>query len=376
MGFRLRKSINLGGGFKINLSKSGIGYSWGIPGLRFTKMANGKQRTTYSIPGTGLSYIEENGNNKKSDKKEVSQTLTKDNSNTEQISSIHIEETSYMTEFLDNINKFKKNDLITKTIIIILAIFLTVALQQEIFLLLGFFTFIFYLTYRNKKLLININYDFDEYNTTFFEKHDKFFLELISCDRLWIVKSKTFNNDFKRNAGAYTDVSRALLATSKKSPYYLNTNVNCYYFSYENTSIYFLPDRVILESNGKTIVSDLNDFKFEFGETTFIESETTTKDSEITSYTWKYVNKNGSPDKRFKNNYQLPICNYGTISIKDNSYTNISILASSLAKTKQAKIYYKELENHCNKIYKYCPNCNQQISVEANFCKYCGSKQN
>lgn len=25
MGFRMRKSINLGGGFKINLSKSGIG---------------------------------------------------------------------------------------------------------------------------------------------------------------------------------------------------------------------------------------------------------------------------------------------------------------------------------------------------------------
>lgn len=28
MGFRYRKSINLGGGFRINLSKSGIGYSW------------------------------------------------------------------------------------------------------------------------------------------------------------------------------------------------------------------------------------------------------------------------------------------------------------------------------------------------------------
>lgn len=28
MGFRYRKSINLGGGFRINLSKSGIGYSY------------------------------------------------------------------------------------------------------------------------------------------------------------------------------------------------------------------------------------------------------------------------------------------------------------------------------------------------------------
>lgn len=33
MEFRYRKSINLGGGFRINLSKSGIGYSWGTKGL-------------------------------------------------------------------------------------------------------------------------------------------------------------------------------------------------------------------------------------------------------------------------------------------------------------------------------------------------------
>ena len=33
MEFRYRKSINLGGGFRINLSKSGIEYSWGTKGL-------------------------------------------------------------------------------------------------------------------------------------------------------------------------------------------------------------------------------------------------------------------------------------------------------------------------------------------------------
>ena len=59
MGFRFRKSINLGGGVRINLSKSGIGYSFGVPGLRYTKSANGRTRKTYSIPGTGLSYVDE-----------------------------------------------------------------------------------------------------------------------------------------------------------------------------------------------------------------------------------------------------------------------------------------------------------------------------
>ena len=56
MGFRFRKSKNLGGGFRLNMSKSGLGGSWGVKGFRVTKKANGGFRTTTSIPGTGISY--------------------------------------------------------------------------------------------------------------------------------------------------------------------------------------------------------------------------------------------------------------------------------------------------------------------------------
>ena len=66
MGLRFRKSINLGGGFKINLSKSGIGYSWGVKGFRATKTARGTTRRTASIPGTGISYVSESGKKKRS----------------------------------------------------------------------------------------------------------------------------------------------------------------------------------------------------------------------------------------------------------------------------------------------------------------------
>ena len=59
MGFRFRKSINLGHGVRVNISKSGIGYSVGSPGLRVTKTAKGRVRTTTSVPGTGISYVSE-----------------------------------------------------------------------------------------------------------------------------------------------------------------------------------------------------------------------------------------------------------------------------------------------------------------------------
>lgn len=64
MGLRFRKSFKAGP-FRINLSKSGVGYSVGTKGFRVTKKANGGVRTTASIPGTGISYINDT-NSKKS----------------------------------------------------------------------------------------------------------------------------------------------------------------------------------------------------------------------------------------------------------------------------------------------------------------------
>ena len=65
MGLRFRKSINLGGGAKINFSKSGVGYSIGTKGARITKKANGGSKTTLSVPGTGISYVKESKDKRK-----------------------------------------------------------------------------------------------------------------------------------------------------------------------------------------------------------------------------------------------------------------------------------------------------------------------
>ena len=61
MGFRFRKSIVMGP-FRVNVSKSGLGWSVGAPGARYTRLANGRTRITTSIPGTGVSWVEESKN--------------------------------------------------------------------------------------------------------------------------------------------------------------------------------------------------------------------------------------------------------------------------------------------------------------------------
>lgn len=63
MGWNFRKSVNLGGGLRLNFSKSGVGISGGVKGFRVSSNSRGK-RLYASIPGTGLYYTKSLGKGK------------------------------------------------------------------------------------------------------------------------------------------------------------------------------------------------------------------------------------------------------------------------------------------------------------------------
>ena len=54
MGIRFRKSINLGGGLRLNFNKKSAGLSFGTKGARFSVNSDGRKTTSFGIPGTGL----------------------------------------------------------------------------------------------------------------------------------------------------------------------------------------------------------------------------------------------------------------------------------------------------------------------------------
>lgn len=55
MGFRYRKSLNFGP-FRVNLSRSGLGYSVGGRGFRAGVDSRGRTYTNLGLPDTGVSY--------------------------------------------------------------------------------------------------------------------------------------------------------------------------------------------------------------------------------------------------------------------------------------------------------------------------------
>ena len=55
MGWSFRKSFKAGP-FRVNVGKSGVGYSVGGRGFRTGVRASGRRYTSMSVPGTGLRY--------------------------------------------------------------------------------------------------------------------------------------------------------------------------------------------------------------------------------------------------------------------------------------------------------------------------------
>ncbi len=67
MGFRLQRSIRLGKFVRLNISKSGVGFSAGVRGLRVSHGPSGTHFTA-GLPGTGLSYRKKIGGGTKKKK--------------------------------------------------------------------------------------------------------------------------------------------------------------------------------------------------------------------------------------------------------------------------------------------------------------------
>lgn len=65
MALRMRKSINLGGGVRMNVSKKSVGLSAGTRGARYSVNTSGRRTRTIGVPGTGVSHVTSTQSGKK-----------------------------------------------------------------------------------------------------------------------------------------------------------------------------------------------------------------------------------------------------------------------------------------------------------------------
>lgn len=106
---------------------------------------------------------------------------------------------------------------------------------------------------------------------------------------------------------------------------------------------------VIPRADGAFALVDLRDLETEVSTTAFHEEEGVPSDSMVIGSTWAKTNKDGSPDRRFRENYQIPICRYGRIGFRSESGLTEEYMFSNsdaaYAFVAAVKAYQKALTN-------------------------------
>jgi hypothetical protein len=73
------------------------------------------------------------------------------------------------------------------------------------------------------------------------------------------------------------------------------------------------------------------------GRTRFVEQDAVPSDAQVVDQTWRYVNRNGGPDRRFNNNRQIPIVLYAELHLTSPRGLNIVVESSNLDKATALK---------------------------------------
>ncbi len=127
---------------------------------------------------------------------------------------------------------------------------------------------------------------------------------------------------WKRNAGASHIVKKKPTEVSYRVPAVIKSNVTPPSLEIGRQRIYFFPDGVLIEDSKRFGAASYKSLNMNCANSNFIEEEKVPSDATVIGHTWKHPNKNGGPDRRFGNNYQIPICNYNALHMSSSSGIN------------------------------------------------------
>lgn len=201
---------------------------------------------------------------------------------------------------------------------------------------------------------INIDVQFDDPTKRKYERFYNAFKNLSTSHRIWDITGAHFQNRVAARSNASTLVNRRETKIGLKSLSIIKSNYEALYFQNINgADLYFYPTFVIMYTNNqKFAIIGLDELNLMTTSVSFTETSSVPRDSKVIRKTWAKVNKNGTPDKRFKNNYQIPVVQYGRIHLSTSTGVNEEYQISNFEFTKEFGDAFQEYKNLCRVIDK------------------------
>ncbi len=315
MGFYLRKSINLGGGVRLNLSNGGLGVSAGVKGFR----VGANRKGSYVHVGRGGLYYRKNFSTprQRPPSKITPRPRFDDQAPLEQSGNLTppllVEDVQATNTDIAEMFKPPIVPRIAKFFLVVgaILIFLNPAIGFFIVSLSGL-TLSYFHYFKKKPILF---YDLADEASASFQLFHESMTEFFKSERIWLYENMEQTPDWKRNAGASRLVRRRR-AKFVEEAVDVESNVPLPTLSSGSDRIIFLPEMIVAITRGSIATFPYSKAYFRSELSQFVESEPVPSDAEVVGHTWKFVRRDGGPDRRFNGNRQVPVCRYQSFGLK------------------------------------------------------------
>jgi hypothetical protein len=159
-----------------------------------------------------------------------------------------------------------------------------------------------------------------EQSELFFRLRDQF-AALTECAAIWDIKTRQATDKFHERTTASTRLSREkvrfelglcdLIDWEQKVPHLKNA---------KSGDLFLFPGFILYRAAREAFsLIEYHDVTGGVTDVSFQEEEGVPTDSQVVGKTWAKANKDGSRDRRFADNYEIPIARYGAIKLKSQN---------------------------------------------------------
>lgn len=327
MSFYLRKTVKVGP-LRLNLSKSGLGVSAGLPGLRVGVVPRGSY---VRIAPRGISY---QATGRAGGRATARHQLNNDpnipypSSNTEYLpgeavlSDVTGATATALTSSQPSELVTQLNDAANARRILpwVLAITILFSVAISPFLLLPGALAVTWAWWRDGiRRTVAVFYEVDGPLQARYQALVDAFAEVCRAEKAWHVVAQgdvrtTYQQ--KVNGGATSIVRRDPLRRGLGGSPHLSSNIAVPALRSAERSVYLLPDRVLVQDRNTYAEVSYENLDISSSNERFIEDGFVPSDASVVGRTWRYVNVKGGPDQRYRDNRQLPVLQYGKLTFQ------------------------------------------------------------
>jgi len=339
MGFFFRKSVNLGP-LRFNFSKSGIGVSAGSKGFR---IGTGPRGGYVNVGGGGLYYRASlPGRNRRS----PSASHYSGSPAPPALESIDSDDVANMVdsssaEILDHINhQLRKIDPTIPIIIVsVAAVYYTIMVRATdgvfltvLFAGIGLSGFSYVRLRRGR--IVRLIYELRPEVEPAWSRLTDALGRAAESGRVWHIESITPDG---------TSTVRRPTQIRVTSPPGIATELPISAIRVGRQTLFFCPDRLLVHDRNRYGAVGYHELVVRMSVLSFTETESLPPDAEIARYRWLYETRSGEPDRRYRDNRQLPVCHYGLLEMSSPTGLREWIMLSNASQARELSLALEEM---------------------------------